>query len=40
MVMTVHRVQSHPGGGRDPGPEREHPPAFPPLDPGLRRDDT
>jgi len=34
-----HPIQSHPGAGRDPGPERERPPAFPPLDPGLRRDD-
>jgi len=34
-----HTIQSHPGAGRDPGPEREHPPAFPSLDPGLRRDD-
>jgi len=37
--VTVLPIQCHPGEGRDPVLERQHPPYIPPLDPGLRRGD-
>jgi len=37
--MTPFPIQCHAREGGHPGPEGQHPPAFPPLDPGLRRDD-
>jgi len=40
MAATVFPIQCHAREGGHPGPERQHPPAFAPLDPGLRRDDS
>jgi len=39
MEEAVWATEGHAREGGHPGPERRHPPAFPPLDPGLRRDD-
>jgi len=39
VAMTAFPVRCHAREGGHPGPEREHPAAFPPLDLGLCRDD-
>jgi len=35
--VYAQHITCHPGAGRDPALEVEHPPYFPPLDPGPRR---